>query len=100
MYPPHPPLDQPLQLTIDELRFYLISWQLFRIGLAMWSLSRHNRSVQFSGFTKDATALDALQWLSKHRLCESAPYLFLSLVPALLYCCYFNRKLRKKFFEA
>ena len=42
---------------------------------------RFNRLVQFSGFTfkNDATALDVLQWLSKHRLCESTPYLFMSL---------------------
>ena len=40
----------------------------------MWSLFRHDRLVQFSGFTKDATALNVLLWLSKHRLCESTPY--------------------------
>ena len=40
-----------------------------------------NRLVQSSGFTfkNDATALDVLQRLSKHRLCESTPYLFMSL---------------------
>ena len=40
-----------------------------------------NRLVQSCGFTfeNDATALDVLQWLSKHRLCESTPYLFMSL---------------------
>jgi len=37
--------------------------------------------VQSSGFTfkNDATALDVLQWLSKHRLCELTPYLFMCL---------------------
>jgi len=30
-------------------------------------------------FKNDATALDVLQWLSKHRLCESTPYSFMSL---------------------
>ena len=44
-------------------------------------IARFNRLVQSSGFTfkNDATALDVLQWLSKHRLCESTPYLFISL---------------------
>ena len=44
-------------------------------------IARCNRLVQSSGFTfkNDATALDVLQWLSKHRLCESTPYLFMSL---------------------
>ena len=44
-------------------------------------ITRFNRLVQSSGFTfkNDATALDVLQWLSKHRLCESTPYLFMSL---------------------
>ena len=44
-------------------------------------IARFNRLVQFSGFTckNDATALDVLRWLSKHRLCESTPYLFMSL---------------------
>ena len=38
-------------------------------------IARFNRLVQSSGFTfkNDATALDVLQWLSKHRLCESTP---------------------------
>ena len=53
----------------------------------MWSLSRHNRLVQFSGFTfrNDATALDVLQWLRKHRLCESTSYLFMSLIFTVLF---------------
>ena len=44
-------------------------------------IARFNPIVQSSGFTSknDATALDMLQWLSKHRLCESTPYLFMSL---------------------
>ena len=43
-------------------------------------IARFNRLVQSSGFTfkNDASALDVLQWLSKHRLCESTPYLFMS----------------------
>ena len=43
-------------------------------------ISRFNQLVQSSGFTfkNDATALDVLQWLSKHRLCEST-HLFMSL---------------------
>ena len=44
-------------------------------------IARFNRLVQSSGFTfkNDATALDVLQWLSKHRLSKSTPYLFMSL---------------------
>ena len=44
-------------------------------------IARFNRLVQSSGFTfkNDATALDVLQWLSKHRLCGSTPSLFMSL---------------------
>ena len=44
-------------------------------------IARFNRLVQSSGFTfgNDASALDVLQWLSTHRLCESTPYLFMSL---------------------
>ena len=44
-------------------------------------IARFNRLVQSSGtaFQSDATALDVLQWLTKYRLCESTPYLFLSL---------------------
>jgi len=58
-------------------------------------ISRFNRLVQSSVFTfkNDATALDVLQWLSKHHLCESTPYLFMP------HCCHFYRKLRKKFFK-
>ena len=38
-------------------------------------IARFNRLVQSSGFTfkNDATVLNVLQWLSKHRLCESTP---------------------------
>ena len=44
-------------------------------------ISRFQRLVQSSGFKfkNDATALDVLQWLSKHRLRKSTPYLFMSL---------------------
>ena len=44
-------------------------------------IARFNRLVQSSGFTfkNDATALDVLQWSSKHCLCESTPYVFMSL---------------------
>ena len=44
-------------------------------------IARFNRLVQSSGFTfkNDTTALDVLQWLSQHRLCESTPYLFMRL---------------------
>ena len=44
-------------------------------------IAKFNRLVQSSGFTfkNDATALDVLQWLSKHLLSESTPYLFMSL---------------------
>ena len=44
-------------------------------------IARFNRLVQSSVFAlkNDATALDVLQWLSKHRLCESTTYLFMSL---------------------
>ena len=40
-------------------------------------IARFNRLVRSSGFTfrNNATALDVLQWLSKHRLCELTPYL-------------------------
>ena len=46
-------------------------------------IARFNRLVQSSVFTfkNDATALDVLQWLSKHRLCKSTLYLFMSLNP-------------------
>ena len=44
-------------------------------------IARFSRLVQSSGFTfkNDVTALHVLQWLSKHRLCESTPYLFIVL---------------------
>ena len=44
-------------------------------------IARFNRLVQSSGFTikNDAAALDVPQWLSKHRFCESTPYLFMNL---------------------
>ena len=44
-------------------------------------IARFNRLVHSSGFTlkNDATVLDMLQWLSKHRLCESTPDLFMCL---------------------
>ena len=63
-------------------------------------IARFNRLVQSSGFTfkNDATALDVLQWLSKHRLCESTPYLFMTR-KALPHCCCSYRKLQKKFFK-
>ena len=43
-------------------------------------IARFNRLVRSSVFTfkNDAIALDVLQWLSKHRLCESTPSLFMS----------------------
>ena len=46
-----------------------------------YKIARFNRLVQSSGtaFQSDATALDVLQWLTKYRLCESPPYLFLCL---------------------
>ena len=46
-----------------------------------YKIARFNRLVQSSGtaFQSDATALDVLQWLTKYRLCESTPYLFLCL---------------------
>ena len=46
-----------------------------------YEIARFNRLVQSSGtaFQSDATALDVLQWLTKYRLCESTPYLFLCL---------------------
>ena len=44
-----------------------------------YEVARFNRLVQSSGtaFQSDATLLDVLQWLTKYRLCESTPYLFL-----------------------
>ena len=44
-------------------------------------IARFNRLVPSSGtaFQSDVTALDLLQWLTKYRLCESTPYLFLCL---------------------
>ena len=44
-------------------------------------IARFNRLVQSSGFTfkNGATALDVLQWLSKHCFCESTPYFYMSL---------------------
>ena len=46
-----------------------------------YEIARFNRLVQSSGtaFQSDATALNVLQWLTKYRLCESTPYLFLCL---------------------
>ena len=46
-----------------------------------YKIARFNRLVQSSGtaFQSDATALNVLQWLTKYRLCESTPYLFLCL---------------------
>ena len=46
-----------------------------------YEIARFNRLVQSSrtAFKSDATALDVLQWLSKYRLCESTPFLFLCL---------------------
>ena len=45
-------------------------------------IARFNRLVQSSGFTfkNDARAVDVLQWLGKHHLCKSTPYLFMSLM--------------------
>ena len=44
-------------------------------------IAKFKRLIQSSGtaFQSDATALDVLQWLTKYRLCESTPYLFLCL---------------------
>ena len=45
-------------------------------------IARFNRLVQSNGFTfkNDATALDVLQWLSKHRLCDQhLIYIFMGL---------------------
>ena len=39
-----------------------------------YEIARFNRLIQ-----SIATALDVLQWLTKYRLCESTPYLFLCL---------------------
>ena len=46
-----------------------------------YEIARFNRLVQSSGtaFQSNATALDVLQWLTKYRLCESTPSLFLCL---------------------
>ena len=46
-----------------------------------YKMARFNRLVQSSGtaFQSDAKSLDVLQWLTKYRLCESTPYLFLCL---------------------
>ena len=46
-----------------------------------YEIARFKRLVQSSGiaFQSNATALDVLQWLTKYRLCESTPYLFLCL---------------------
>ena len=46
-----------------------------------YEIARFKRLVQSSGtaFQSDATALDVLQWLTKYRLGESTPYLFLCL---------------------
>ena len=44
-------------------------------------IASFDQLVQSSSFIfeNDAAALDVLQWLSKHRLCESTPHLFMSL---------------------
>ena len=46
-----------------------------------YEIARFKRLVQSSGtaFQSDITALDVLQWLTKYRLWESTPYLFLCL---------------------
>ena len=46
-----------------------------------YEIARFKRLVQSSGtaFQSDVTALDVLQCLTKYRLCESTPYLFLCL---------------------
>ena len=46
-----------------------------------YEIARFNRLVQSCGaaFQSDFTSLDVLQWLTKYRLCESTPYLFLCL---------------------
>ena len=46
-----------------------------------YEMARFNRLVQSSGtaFQSDTKSLDVLQWLTKYRLCESTPYLFLCL---------------------
>ena len=51
-----------------------------------YKIANFNKLVQSSGtaFQSDATALDVLQWLTKYRLCESTPYLFLCLKLSLL----------------
>ena len=38
-------------------------------------IARFNRPVQSSGFIFKNDATDVLQWLGKHRFCESTPYL-------------------------
>ena len=46
-----------------------------------YEIARFNKLVQSRGtaFQSDARALDVVQWLTKYRLCESTPYLFLCL---------------------
>ena len=55
----------------DDVNFSVLSYEM----------ARFNRTVQSSGtaFQSDATALDVLQWLTKYRLGESTPSLFLCL---------------------
>ena len=65
-----------------------------------YKIARFNRLVQSSGtaFLSDTTALDVLQWLTKYRLCESTPYLFLCLKFYLIVAIFiasFKRSLSK-----
>ena len=55
----------------DDINFFELTYKI----------ARFNRLVQSSciAFQSDATVLDVLQWLTKYRLCESTPYLFLCL---------------------
>ena len=66
---------------VDMNKFKNIHADDVNISKLTLEIARFIRLVQSSGtaFRSDATALDVLQWLTKYRLCESTPYLFLCL---------------------
>jgi len=68
-------------IEIDMSKFEKIYPDDVNLAELRLEISRFNRLVQSRGFTlkNDATALDVLQWLSKHRLCKSKPYVFMCL---------------------
>ena len=74
-------LNPHMLLRIKNIEFKKIYADDVNFSELTYEIASFNRLVQSSGntFQSDATALDVLQWLTKYRLCESTPYLFLCL---------------------